>query len=161
MSVAFSIPEGKIFLMGLPACGKTFLGKKLALENNRPFFDLDTIIESVYNKTIAAIFNEYGEKYFRKIEAETLRNYSFPDNAVIALGGGTPCFLNNLEWIQKQGTTVYIETNIDNITERIISQNNTRPLFNNFSPDEIKSALARLLQQREQFYKQADKIWQL
>jgi shikimate kinase len=161
MNISFSIPEGKIFLMGLPGSGKTYFGKQIAEANNRPFFDLDIIIETLTKKTVADIFAEQGVDAFRKIETETLLNFSFSHNAVIALGGGTPCFHNNLNWIKNQGTTIYLDADINIIAERIATQKNTRPLFLNHSVNDIKNALARLLQEREVYYKQADIIWQL
>jgi len=161
MKLSFVLPEGRIFLMGLPGSGKTTLGAQLAKEHNRPFFDLDNIIETQTGKTIIAIFAEDGEEVFRDIETKTLRSYSFPENAIVSLGGGTPCFHDNLAWLKKHGTTVYIKANIDVVAEHLKGDVNQRPVLTKREEKDFKKALAQLLIEREQFYSLADLVWEI
>jgi shikimate kinase len=153
--------EKKIFLMGLPGCGKTFIGKKLATTLQRPFFDLDELITQHTGKTIVNIFTEEGEEAFRKIETETLRQYIFPQNAVVALGGGTPCFNDNISWLKKNGITIYIKAPPDVIVANLKDNVHSRPLLSQASEKDLKKLIAKLLKQREQFYTLADIIWEI
>jgi shikimate kinase len=161
MKLNVALPEGKIFLMGLPGSGKTTIGEKTAKENNRPFFDLDAIIEKQTGKTIIAIFSDDGEDVFREIETDTLRKYPFPDNAIISLGGGTPCFHDNLAWLKKHGTTAYIKAKLEDVVEHLKGDANQRPVLTKREEKDLKKAVAQLLQEREQFYSLADLVWEV
>ncbi len=149
------LPDGKIFLTGLPGSGKTTLGKLISEKTKRPFFDLDKLIESATNATISEIFSTNDEAYFRSIESEVLRNFSFPENAIVALGGGTPCFQNNMQWLKNNGTIIFIHADTGVIYERLKQTNNERPLLKN----NLKEKLEQLKTERWEFYLQADFIW--
>src|SRR3954463_10365891 len=98
-----------VFLIGLMGSGKTFWAHKLSAILNIPAFDLDTEIEKAESKTIAEIFVEKGEAYFRKKENEILKNFSDNKNFILSTGGGTPCFHDNIDWMNVQGITIWID----------------------------------------------------
>lgn len=149
------IPE-KIFLMGFMGCGKTTHGKKLAKKLNRPFIDLDHYIERKENKTIPEIFNLSGENAFREMEALYLKQViSRYASAVISLGGGTPCFNNNIDIINTSGLSIYIEMTSKALFQRLENAATARPLLAGKSSDEKLKTISDLLEVRENFYKQA------
>ena len=90
--------------------GKTHWGKIWAEMNGFIFIDLDAEIEKEVGKSIAAIFENKGEPYFREIEAATLRTFAGAQNTIVACGGGTPCFYENIKWMNEQGTTIVMVT---------------------------------------------------
>lgn len=148
-----------IFLIGFMASGKTSKGKKLATKLGVPFYDLDQIIEERKGKTIVAIFETEGEDVFRKLEAETLRTFSKDTKAVIALGGGTPCFKNNMEYINRFGTSVYLKRSEGRILGRLRQSKDKRPLVASLTDDELKSYIEVSLTKRLPFYQQADIVF--
>ncbi|PWJ44104.1 shikimate kinase [Sediminitomix flava] len=118
----------RIYLVGMPGCGKSTLGKALAEKLNYTFVDLDTEIENVENRTIPQIFETEGEDYFRKVEQKVLHD-NLVDNAVIATGGGAPCFFDNMDFIKNNGISIFIDADIEQLAERVLSQKGTRPLL--------------------------------
>src|SRR5690554_4257405 len=105
----------RIFIIGYMGSGKTTVGKKLAKSLSLSFIDLDAFIESKYRKTIAEIFAEKGEDGFRKIESKALSEVALIEDVVISTGGGAPCFYNNMELMNKTGTTVIYKQNRKNL----------------------------------------------
>ena len=89
--------------------GKTTLGRALATKLGVEFIDLDNYIEKRYHKTISAIFAEKGEEVFRNIERNMLHEVGEFENVIISTGGGTPCFFDNVEFMNRQGTTVFLD----------------------------------------------------
>ena len=139
--------------------GKSSLGKKLAKKLNQPFYDLDVVIEEKENKTIAEIFEEKGEEYFRNIERETLHELTDNNSSfVLALGGGTPCFYDNIEFINANGTSIYLKYNAGILHSRLINAKTERPLVKDKTDDELKQFITEKLTEREVFYKQAKLI---
>ena len=112
----------KFFLIGFMGSGKTYVGKRLANELDIPFYDLDEYIEEKEGKKISEIFNEKGEEYFRQVERMCLRDFGIIGDAVIACGGGTPCFFDNMEWINKTGTSIYLQTPVKIIVDRLLKE---------------------------------------
>lgn len=148
-----------IFIIGFTGAGKTTYGKKLAGELRVPFYDLDEEIEKHGRKTISEIFAENGEDFFRKLETETLRNFSFPENAIVACGGGTPCFHNNIEWLKQHGKVIYLKKSPSRIVQQLLQTDlPTRPLLRDKTKEEIEKWIAETLVKREAFYLQADEI---
>jgi shikimate kinase len=99
----------KIYLIGFMGCGKTTVGKRLAARCGFPFVDTDELFEAKHNCSIGKYFEQYGEDLFRKEEAVVLKETASLENAVIAVGGGTPCFYGNIDWMLSQGICIYLE----------------------------------------------------
>ena len=147
-----------IFLIGFMGCGKTTLGKKLAKHLNYNFIDLDSYIEKTTNKTITEIFENKGEKKFRIVEQESLMEVCKKDNLVIATGGGTPCFFDNIQKILDSGKAIYLKMEIDDLLERLETEKSQRPLIENKSAKELENFIRNKLSEREYFYKKSNYI---
>jgi shikimate kinase len=147
--------QGIIFLIGFMGCGKTRLGKKMANKFNRPFIDLDTLIEEQSGQTIPQIFAQYGETHFREIEKQTLQNTVFPENAIISTGGGAPCFFDNINWMNANGLTIFLDTPIPILASRLMNAKTERPLILGKTHEELIDFIAVKLQERRPFYQQA------
>lgn len=145
----------KIFLIGFMGSGKSVFGKKLATRLGLEFADLDTIIEDKYKMTIPAIFSQFDEKQFRKLETLTLNEFIDKDNFVLACGGGTPCFNENMTLINNAGLSIYIKLNEKTLTDRLIKSKTKRPLLLNISEAELTAKIITMLSQRESFYNKA------
>ncbi|MGG9960597.1 shikimate kinase [Ferruginibacter sp. SUN106] len=148
-------PVHNIFLIGFMGNGKTYWGKLWAAESGLEFFDLDHVIEKEEQKTIAAIFEENGEAYFRQKETDVLKTFSQKTNCIIACGGGTPCFNNNMQWMNDNGTTVYLAATPADIFKRVIGEQAKRPLIKDLSPDELIIFIEKKLQERAPVYNTA------
>lgn len=150
----------RIFIIGYMASGKTTFGKALAENLGVDFIDLDQYIEEKTCRTITEIFQQEGEDGFRLKEKEMLENAvnEFPD-AVIACGGGTPCFHNNMEYINKEGLTVFLETSISVLIDRLQAENDKRPLVAGKSDEEIREKVLTQLCERLPFYMDAKLKW--
>ena len=150
----------RIFLIGFMGCGKTTLGKKLAKNLNYNFIDLDNYIEKTTNKTITEIFENKGEKKFRIVEKESLMEVCKKDNLVIATGGGTPCFFDNMQKILDSGKAIYLKMEIEDLLERLEAKKSQRPLIENNSAKELENFIRNKLSEREYFYKKSNYILQ-
>ncbi|WP_462255332.1 shikimate kinase [Ferruginibacter sp.] len=146
---------GKIFLIGFMGSGKTHWGKLWAAKSGLQFFDLDEVIEKKEKKSVAEIFNQNGEAYFRQKEMQMLQTFATKQNCIIACGGGTPCFNNNMQWMNANGTTVYLAATAQDIFKRVITEQEKRPLIKDFSPQELLIFIENKLQEREIYYSQA------
>ena len=147
--------RGNFFLIGFMGSGKSHWGKIWAEANQFAFFDLDTVIEDQVGKTVAAIFDLNGEDYFRGLEADVLRNCAQLQNTIVACGGGTPCFHENMHWMNKYGTTIYIACTSGEILSRILQEKEKRPLLKNLNPAELLSFIEQKVTERKPFYAQA------
>jgi shikimate kinase len=145
----------KIFLIGFMGSGKTHWGKIWAAKSGLQFFDLDEVIELEEKKTVAEIFSQNGEAYFRQKEMEMLQTFATKQNCIVACGGGTPCFNNNMQWMNANGTTVYLLATAKEIFNRVITEQQKRPLIKDFSPQELLVFIENKLQEREIYYSQA------
>ena len=144
------------YLIGMPASGKTTIGKQLAKNLNAVFIDLDDIISAKESLTITKLFQDKGETYFREIENKCLTEVSQTKaDTVVSLGGGTPCFYNNMDIILSSGKVFYINAPNYIIISRIIRGVIKRPLFEGLNEDELRDKIAQLLKERELFYKKA------
>lgn len=144
-----------IFLIGYMASGKTTFGHALAAATGLKFIDLDQYIENFHNLTIGEIFAKYGEEEFRKIEHESLKRLAKEKEVIIACGGGTPCFFDNMDIMNRKGLTVWLRASEERLCERLIAENDSRPLVAGKSPDEIKRIISEQLDKRTPFYKRA------
>ena len=144
----------KIYLVGMPGSGKTTLGKKVAAELAMNFVDLDQEIETFTGQTIPQIFIEKGEQHFREIESRLLFEWaSASQSFVMATGGGAPCFLNGMEVINKTGLSIFLDTPVKVLLDRL-KEKNDRPLLNAGS-DEREKTLIKLLETRMPCYRKA------
>ena len=145
-----------IFLIGFMGCGKSTLGKKLAKKMDYAFIDIDKEIVTSEGKSIEDIFKEQGETYFRTLETNWLHQFT-GTNTIVSVGGGTPCFNNNLTQMHKKGASIYLKVEVKMLTERLINAKNKRPLIEKFKHGKIllESEIKRLLSDREVYYNQA------
>ena len=145
----------KIFLTGFPGSGKTFLGKAAAAQLKIPFFDTDDLIVAETRNSIEEIFRKKGEDLFRKIETNTLRSLDSKRKGIIATGGGTPCFNGNMEWMNENGITVYLEASPAFLYHRLVKEKKTRPLLSQLTDIELMIYITETLVTRSPFYKLA------
>jgi len=149
----------KIFFIGFMGSGKTHWGKQVSEKLHIPFFDLDEQIISHEGKSITEIFSENGEEYFRLLEKDILHIISEShENFVMACGGGTPCYYNNIDYMNKSGTSIWINTPIDTLFQRLIKEKETRPLIKNLSSEQLKRFIIKKFSDRKIYYEQADII---
>jgi shikimate kinase len=125
----------KIYLIGLPGCGKSTLGKKLAEKINYKFIDMDQDIEVKACMFIDEIFQMYGEAYFRALEKNTLKEYQELDNIIISTGGGIVNDLSNKKLFD--GTCIYLKADLESIKKRLEQSDIVRPLLSKMSLEEI------------------------
>lgn len=143
-------------MLGMPSSGKSTLGRQLAKELNYDFIDLDRKIEVSEGKKINEIFNLDGEAYFRRIETEHLKKIDVDTKLVIATGGGTPCFNDNMDHIKSSGISIFLDVKPNKLEERMRnSKKNNRPLFN-LESDSLEDTLLKTYESRLDFYKKAD-----
>ena len=147
-----------IYLIGMPSSGKSTLGKQLASSLGYSFKDMDKLIETREQKTISEIFNTKGEEYFREIEKKVLNSFQKDEKMVIATGGGTPCFFDNMEFIKENGVSIFLNVDVEDIAKRIYkAKGNNRPLLDkNNSEEVIKNEIKNTYENRLSIYKKAD-----
>jgi shikimate kinase len=144
-----------IFLTGFMGCGKSFWGVRLAENMGIPFYDLDVLIEKRCGEPIPAIFKRLGEAGFRELERETLHESLALPPCIIATGGGTPCFFDNMDWMNTHGLTIYLETTPELLAKRLQHEQQFRPLLASVAPHQLEAHITGLLEQRKPFYTQA------
>jgi shikimate kinase len=147
----------KIILLGYMGCGKSTIAKRLSNSTEIPFVDLDKSIEERTNLTINEIFKLHGEIYFRKLEREVFIDLlKAPNDLIIGLGGGTPCYANNHELLKGQNiVSIYLKASVDTLFERLVSNKSKRPLIANKTDEEMKEFIAKHLFDRSFYYNQA------
>jgi len=121
-----------IFICGMPGSGKTFLGKSIAFKHGYNFIDLDEYIEEITTLSTAKWIKQKGEEAFRVKEGEILRQLPLSANQLISCGAGTPCFMNNLQWMAEHGTVIFLDVVPELLIERLSTQVEVekRPLLN-------------------------------
>lgn len=148
----------RIFLIGFMGCGKTTLAKKLSARLGYQLVDLDHEIEHNLGQSVASFFAEHGEDAFRKLESETLKTHNYDQNSVVATGGGTPCFFDNMDWMNANGHTIYIEMPAPALATRLQGGKSTRPLLKDLNQHEIQTYIEQKLSEREVHYLKAKSI---
>lgn len=150
----------KIILLGYMGSGKSSVGKLLAEKLVINSFDLDDLIEDSQQKSISDIFNDEGEVFFRKLESQIFRESLDNESSfVLALGGGTPCYANNHELLQKHNVfSVYLKTSVDTLTHRLKKEKEYRPLIAHLSDEELRDYINKHLFDRNFYYHQAKYI---
>ncbi|MDB5192191.1 MAG: shikimate kinase [Segetibacter sp.] len=148
-------PGLKVFLIGMMGAGKSYWGERLKKKLKMQAFDLDSVIEAMEEKSVAEIFEEDGEEAFRKKEAKMLRLFGEKKQFILSCGGGTPCHNNNLEWMNKNGITIWINEPVKVLAERLKDVKATRPLICYLNNDEFVDFLSKKLEERKEFYSKA------
>jgi shikimate kinase len=145
-----------VFLIGFMGAGKSSLGKRLANKLDVSFIDSDKAIEEKLEMSIAQVFEEKGEDFFRSEELKWLKSIDSQD-VVIALGGGTPCFKDNITLINNLGMSVYLKVGINGLASRLSGSKTIRPLIEPFKHDREKlmEFVKQKVEEREFFYNQA------
>lgn len=147
----------KIFLIGFMGCGKTHWGRRLSEKLKLPFFDLDEKIEEHEGRTVTQIFEAEEEEYFRLLEKDVLHLFTENhESFVMACGGGTPCFFNNIDYLKKKGVVVWINCTIDCLFQRLVKEKEKRPLIRELSDDSLRSYIVKKFSTRKIYYQQAN-----
>ena len=132
--------------------GKTTIGRRLAMQLGLMFYDLDWYIETRMHSSVPRIFAERGEEGFRLIEHNMLHEVAEFENVVVSCGGGTPCFYDNMEYMNAQGDTVYLKATADVLCKHLQMGRTERPLIKGKSPDELLAFITAQLAEREKYY---------
>lgn len=158
LNMPYAFYMKNIYLLGFMGSGKSFIGKKLSENLGLNFLDLDLSIEDASQLTITQIFSQIGEKGFRLTEANVLRKTADISQHIISCGGGTPCYHDNMKWIKDHGISIYLKTSTELLFRRLNNQKNERPLICNMQDEELKQFISIKLDERENYYSQADYI---
>lgn len=145
----------RILLIGYMGAGKTTLGRALAKELGLTFVDLDNFIEERYCKSISQIFAEKGEEEFRRIEQRMLHEVAEFEDVIISTGGGTPCFFDNIDYMNEQGITVFLDVPLERLFIRLSIARKQRPLLKDKNDEELRSFIAEQLAKRLPYYSRA------
>lgn len=144
-----------VFLIGYMGSGKTTLGKKLANRLGVAFLDTDALLETKLGCSIADFFSQYGEAAFRQEEEKLLAELAGFAPAVISVGGGLPCFGNNMDNLNLLGFTIYLKRSPGELANRLVKNKSKRPLIANVPEEDLRDFIANHLEVREKFYANA------
>lgn len=147
-----------IVIVGFPGAGKSTVGRRLANRLNMTFVDLDLYIEEKYHTAIPLLFQKYGESAFRTLESAALAEVLGKENAVIATGGGTPCFNDNMAKINAHASSVYLKLTEDQLVEHLLASKKRRPLTDSLSEPELCEYVRETLPKREPYYLKAHSV---
>ncbi|WP_341656552.1 shikimate kinase [Blattabacterium cuenoti] len=147
----------KITLIGYMGSGKTTIGKMLSQELNLNFYDLDALlVEESKNDSILNFFKKKGELFFRNREHSLLKTILKQKNKyVLSVGGGTPCFYNNIYLLNKYSNTFYLKTDSHTLFKRLSLEKETRPLISHLSKNELFIFIVKHLSKRSYFYEKS------
>lgn len=144
-----------IFLIGYMGSGKSTMGREVSRITGMQFIDLDTYIESRYRMSVRELFAQEGEDGFRLREQAMLHEVGEFEDVIVACGGGTPCFFDNMEWMNSHGITVYLDATIERLHERLKRGRHKRPLIADKNDDELLNFIIRALEARMPHYSKA------
>lgn len=147
-----------IILLGYMCAGKTTVGRALAKELDCRFYDLDWYIEERFHTKVSRIFAEEGEERFRDLERRMLHEAAEFEDIVLSLGGGTPCFFDNMDYMNATGQTFYLKATPDTIVQHLALSRGERPLLKGKTPEELRAFVTEQLAEREAFYEKAQHI---
>jgi shikimate kinase len=145
----------KVFLIGFMGSGKTTIGKKLANYLKYEFIDLDKFIEARAGMSIVEYFAAHGESSFREMERDVLQKTDYPENVIVATGGGTPCYRDNMGWMNEHGKVAYLSLSPKALANRLEHSTADRPLIRNLTGDELVNFITEKLKEREVYYNQS------
>ena len=149
----------KIILIGYMGSGKSSVGRQLAASLNYKFIDLDQAIAQETGSSISDLFATKGEVYFRKMERKLLAKIlTDSSNLVLALGGGTPCYGDMIQFLKSvASTTVYLKTSNEELTRRLFNERQQRPLIAHLNTELLlNDFIKKHLFERSYFYNQSD-----
>ena len=149
------ITHYKIFLLGMMGSGKTYLAERLKKKLKLSAYDLDSLVEMMEEKTISEMFEQDSEDYFRKAEAKMLRLFSEKKQYILACGGGTACYNDNMKWMNKQGMTIWVDEPVETLSAMLLKEKAHRPLIKDLDEQELENFLQQKLEERTPFYSQA------
>ena len=147
--------KGHLFLIGFMGSGKSRWGLALAEHFQRPFVDLDQLITAGEKQSITEIFADRGENGFRELEQAYLHGMTAWPPSVVAVGGGTPCFFDNIEWINRHGLSIYLKVPLEVLIGRLERKDGQRPLLARHPREKWSEVLGEMLEHRRPFYEQA------
>lgn len=150
-----------IILIGYMCAGKTTIGRSLATKLNRTFYDLDWYVEERFHKSIPEIFANEGEATFRDLEHRMLHEVAEFENIVLSSGGGTPCFFDNISYMNQVAETIYLKASPETLLRHLSMARGTRPLLKGMSPEERDTFIRKQLEERSPYYEQARHIVEL
>lgn len=139
----------RIIILGYMGSGKTTIGHALSKELSLPFYDLDWYIESRMRQSVKQLFDSMGEEGFRKIERNMLHEVAEFENVIVSCGGGTPCFFDNMDYLNRQGDTVYLKATPDVLFRHLKMGKTVRPLLLGKTPEEVRAFIGEQLRERE------------
>lgn len=145
----------RIFLIGYMGAGKTTLGRALARELGLEFIDLDFFIEQRYHHSVSGLFALHGEEGFRRIEQQMLHEVGEFEDVIVACGGGTPCFFDNMDYMNAQGQTVFLDVDVETLFRRLRVATQQRPILRGKSEEELRAFIGQALADRAPYYAQA------
>lgn len=148
----------RIIIIGYMGSGKTTVGNALSKELGLPFYDLDWYIETRMHATVKQLFDSRGEDGFRRIEHNMLHEVAEFEDVIISCGGGTPCFFDNMDYINQQAESVYLKAEPEVLKEHLLMGKSKRPLIEGKSPEELIAFIRESLQIREPFYAKAKHV---
>lgn len=138
--------------------GKSYWGKQLSEHWQLPYYDLDEVIMAEEEMPVSDIFATKGEDYFRERESMLLKQLSKQDNFLIASGGGTPCFQDNMDFMNENGTTIWLNPSIPVMVERLQRKKLKRPLIQDLPDEDLVAFVEKKLAERQPFYQQSKHI---
>lgn len=148
----------RVIIIGYMGSGKTTLGRALSRTMQLPFYDLDWYIETRMHRTVSQIFEERGEEGFRLVERNMLHEVAEFEDVIISCGGGTPCFFDNMDYLNAQGDTVYLKASPSVLCAHLKMARTERPLLKGKNDGQLKEFIEEQLQKREPFYSQAHHV---
>ena len=148
-----------IFLIGYMGAGKSAVGRALAHKYGLEHIDLDWRIEQRFHQKISDMFATIGEEGFRRRERNMLHEVMGMEDVVVSVGGGTPCFFDNMEQMNAEGHTIYLQCSVGVLVERIMRSQNKRPIVASKTKEELMDFVVKHLAEREVFYLQANEVW--
>ena len=145
----------RVIIVGYMGAGKTTVGRALAKELGMQFYDLDWYIEGRMRKTVPQLFAERGEDGFRQVERTMLHEAAEFEDIILSCGGGTPCFFDNMEYMNSRGDTVYLKASPEVLCAHLRMGKTRRPLLEGKTPEQLLGFVTEQLARREQYYMQA------
>ncbi len=148
----------RIALIGYMGAGKTTVGHQLADALGLPFYDLDWYIQMRFHRTVEELFEERGEEGFRELEHNMLHEVAEFENVVISCGGGTPCFFDNMDYLNAQAETVYLKAEPEVLAMHLKMGKVVRPLLKGKTDEELLDFIREKVQEREEYYLRAKHV---